>query len=154
MYSVLASRYDELYGEEQQAKINMIIPYLEGWILDVGAGTGLLARSAPNVMSLDPCKEMIAFAPEPKICASAESIPFAEGAFNTIVSLTVLHHCAIDKVIKEFKRLKPKKLVLSILKRSIRYKEIKAALEESFGKPFILEDDKDTILIFKQEKWL
>ncbi|MDP3918795.1 MAG: class I SAM-dependent methyltransferase [Nanoarchaeota archaeon] len=146
MYEELAKGYDELYGQEQLDKLELVKPYLQGRILDLGAGTGIVAKQIPNVTSLEPCKEMLDQAPEPKVLASAESIPFKEGDFDTIVSLTALHHCDIDKVIKEIQRLNPKHLALTILKKSSKCQEIVNKLQENF-KMKIIEEKKDIILV-------
>ncbi len=148
MYKELSKGYDELYGAEQLKKIEIIKPYLKGKILDLGAGTGILAKHFPNVTSLEPCKEMLDQAPEPKVLAKAEEIPFKENSFNTIVSLTALHHCDIDKVISEIKRLNPKYLVLTLLKKSKNCKNFTKKLKENFNLKQI-EEEKDLILIGK-----
>ncbi len=146
MYKQIANGYDELYGKEQEEKLKKIAYVLKGRILDIGAGTGIVARHFKNVTSIDPCKEMLNQAPGKKVIASAEKIPFNEGDFDTIVSLTALHHTDIDKVIKEIKRLKPKNIAFTILKRSSKCKEIVRKLKKEFEMKEI-EEEKDIILI-------
>ena len=85
MYEELSKGYDELYGEEQLKKLNKIKHLLKGRILDIGAGTGIVARHFKNVVSLDPCKEMLDKAPGKKVIGKAEKLPFKEGEFDTIV---------------------------------------------------------------------
>jgi len=79
MYDVLAPGYDELYREEQEKKLALIAHVIKGNVLDIGAGTGIVARHFPNVVSLDPSPEMLAYAPGEKIVGSAEAIPFPSG---------------------------------------------------------------------------
>lgn len=146
MYKEIAKGYDELYGKEQEDKLKKISHLLKGKILDIGAGTGIVARHFKNVVSIDPCKEMLNQAPGKKVVATAENIPFKRGDFDTIVSLTALHHTNIDKVIKEIKRLKPKNMVLTILKRSNKCEEIVNKLKKEFDMEEIY-DEKDIILI-------
>ncbi|MBT3324571.1 methyltransferase domain-containing protein [archaeon] len=146
MYEELSKGYDELYGAEQLKKIEIIKPYLKGKILDLGAGTGILAKHFPNVTSLEPCKEMLDQAPEPKVLAKAEEIPFEDNSFDTIVSLTALHHCDIDKVISEIKRLNPKHLALTLLKKSKNCKSFTKKLHENF-KLKEIDEGKDLIFI-------
>jgi 2-polyprenyl-3-methyl-5-hydroxy-6-metoxy-1,4-benzoquinol methylase len=148
MYDQLAPGYEELYGEEQRTKVQLILPYLKGKILDVGAGTGILAKTVSNVTSIDPSKEMLSLAPEPKQVASAEDIPYLNGDFETIVCLSVIHHCDLEKVIEEFKRLNPKVLIISILKRAKEFKCIVHNLKENFDMVEI-DEKKDLILIKK-----
>ena len=145
MYEELSKGYDELYGEEQLKKLNKIKHLLKGRILDIGAGTGIVARHFKNVVSLDPCKEMLDKAPGKKVIGRAEKLPFKEGEFDTIVSLTALHHTDIDKVISEIKRLKPNNIVLTILKRSAKCEEIVKKIKKEF-KMNEIEEEKDIIL--------
>ena len=151
MYEAIAKGYDELYEEEQLKKLAMVKEYIEGKVLDLGAGTGIVAKNIPNVTSLEPCKEMLDFAPEPKVLAKAEEIPFEANTFDTIISLTALHHCNIDKVIAEIKRLEPKVLLLTILKKSKKAKDILEKLNQAFDMK-VLEEDKDYILIKKFQR--
>jgi len=150
MYEVLAQGYDELYGEEQEKKLHMLAPIIQGRVLDLGAGTGIVARHFPNVVSLDPSAEMLAHAPGVKVVAKAEQIPFSPRTFDTIVSLTALHHCDIDNVIAEIKRLQPKNIGLTVLKKSPRCEEIVNKLQAAFAME-IIDEEKDIILI-KQAK--
>ncbi len=145
MYEELAKGYEELYGEEQLKKLEKIKHLLKGRILDIGAGTGIVARHFKDVVSLDPCKEMLDKAPGKKVLGRAEELPFKAGEFDTIVSLTALHHTEIDKVISEIKRLKPKNIVLTIMKKSVKCNEIVRKLKKEFGMKEI-EDEKDVIL--------
>ena len=80
-----------------------------------------------------------------KVIGKAEKLPFKEGEFDTIVSLTALHHTDIDKVISEIKRLKPNNIVLTILKRSAKCEEIVKKIKKEF-KMNEIEEEKDIIL--------
>ncbi|HLC22366.1 MAG TPA: class I SAM-dependent methyltransferase [Candidatus Nanoarchaeia archaeon] len=150
MYDVLAPGYDELYREEQEKKLALIAHVIKGNVLDIGAGTGIVARHFPNVVSLDPSPEMLAYAPGEKIVGSAEAIPFPSGRFDTIVSLTALHHCNIDKVITELQRLQPKNMAFTILKKSQKCQEIVEKLQMAFGMD-IIDEEKD-LLVIKETK--
>ena len=146
MYDEIAKGYDELYGEEQLRKLSLVRKYIHGKVLDLGAGTGIIAKEIDNVTSLEPCKEMLNFAPEPKVLGKAEEIPFEEGEFETIISFTALHHCDIDKVISELKWMKAKTLVLTILKKSKKREELVRKLKEAFDMTEI-DEGKDIILV-------
>ncbi|MDP3728747.1 MAG: class I SAM-dependent methyltransferase [bacterium] len=149
MYDSLAKGYDELYGEEQEKKLQKIAPFLKGRILDIGAGTGIVAKHFPNVVSLDPSLEMLKHASGMKVLGEAEHLPFKAGSFDTIVSLTALHHTNIPKVIKELKRMKAPLMVLSILTKSKKCTLIISSLRKTFEKIKIIEEEKDMILIIK-----
>ena len=150
MYDTIAPGYDELYLEEQEKKLKIIAPIIRGRVLDIGAGTGIVAKHFPNVTSLDPSKEMLAYAPGKTVLGKAESIPFPKHSFDTIVSLTALHHCDIDKVIVELKRLDAKNLGFSILRKSKKCEEIVAKLQKTFAMKRI-DEEKDVILIKQAE---
>lgn len=80
-------------------------------VLDVGTGPGLVAAAAAgrgaDVVGVDFSEAMLAEARRlhPKIefrRASAESLPFEDGAFDAVVGNFVLHHSGNpDKVLKE-----------------------------------------------------
>ncbi len=146
MYNEIAEGYDELYGEEQEKKLEKIKFVIKGRVLDIGAGTGIVAKHFPNVVSLDPSEEMLKKVEGEKVVGSAEELLFKEGEFDTIVSLTALHHCDIDKVIKEIKRLKPKNMAFTIMKRSEKCQEIVDKLVKEFDMK-IIEDERDVILV-------
>ena len=146
MYNEIAEGYDELYGLEQEKKLEKIKFVIKGRVLDIGAGTGIVARNFPNVVSLDPSKELLAKAPGETVVGEAESLPFERGEFDTIVSLTALHHCDIDQVIKELKRLDAPNMAFTIMKRSKKCEEIVEKLKEAFGME-VIEDEKDVILV-------
>ena len=146
MYNEIAEGYDELYGEEQEKKLEKIKFVIKGRVLDIGAGTGIVARHFPNVVSLDPSKELLSKAPGETVVGKAEDLPFEKGEFDTIVSLTALHHCDIDQVIKELKRLDAPNMAFTIMKRSQKCEEIVEKLKEAFDME-VIEDEKDIILV-------
>lgn len=146
MYDAIAKGYDELYGKEQEAKLQKIAHVLKGRILDIGAGTGIVAKHFKHVTSLDPSAEMLKYASGKKVIGNAEHLPFKPGSFDTIVSLTALHHTHIDAVIKEIKRMKAKNLAFSILKKSKDCKEIVKKLKHAFAMEEI-DEEKDILLV-------
>lgn len=152
MYDTLAAGYDELYGKEQEQKLKKIQHFVHGRILDIGAGTGIVARYFHDVVSLDPSFEMLKKAHGMKVLGRAEYLPFKAGSFETIISLTALHHCHINRVIKELKRMQAKTLLLTILKKSKRSGHILASFQKNFSSVEIIEEEKDWILIIKQTK--
>ncbi len=87
-----------------------------------------------------------------KVLGKAEKLPFKAGSFDTIVSLTALHHTDIQKVIPELKRMKASLMVLSILKKSAKCKTIISSFKKNFSSVEMIEEDKDIILIIKQTK--
>ncbi len=150
MYDTIAPGYDALYGEEQEKKLKKIAHILQGRILDIGAGTGIVSKHFPHVVSLDPSWNMLKKAKGMKVLGVAEYLPFKAGSFDTIVSLTALHHTRIRKVIKELKRLHAPNMAFTILKKSKKCPRIVFHLQKAFGMEMI-EEEKD-ILLIKQVK--
>jgi ubiquinone/menaquinone biosynthesis C-methylase UbiE len=84
-------------------------------ILDVGCGTGRLAlalsqRHAGVVTGLDPSPEMLAVAREKSpsaqwVLGHAESLPFADDAFERAVSSLVIHHLDRAVAFREIRRV-------------------------------------------------
>jgi len=152
MYDTLAQGYDELYGEEQEKKLKKIAHVIQGRILDIGAGTGIVAKHFPHVVSLDPSWEMLKKAEGMKVLGQAEYLPFKPGSFDTIVSLTALHHTQIIPVIRELKRLQAAHMAFTILKKSAKCQSIVSHMQKAFPHLEIIEEEKDFLLIIEQRK--
>jgi len=149
MYKYLAKGYDELYGAEQEAKLRKVAHLIHGRVLDIGAGTGIVARHFPHVVSLDPTWEMLQKAPGMKVLGRAEYLPFKAKSFDTIISLTALHHAEIPLVIKELQRMQAKTMILSLLKKSKNCKEILQKLQRAFPKAKIIDEEKDLLIVIE-----
>ncbi|MBT4174353.1 class I SAM-dependent methyltransferase [archaeon] len=149
MYNEIARGYDELYYQEQLDKLNIIKKHFkfQGKILDIGAGTGIISKHFENVTSVDPAEELLKQAKGKTVVAKAEKLPFPNNSFDTVVSLTALHHCDIDKAIKEIKRVsKAENYAFTILKKAKHFKEIVSKLKNNFNLKEI-DEKKDLILI-------
>ena len=142
-YNKIAKGYNELHKEEQLKKINIIKQHIKPKppTLDIGAGTGISSQPF-KAIALDPAINMLKQYKGIKVQAKAEHLPFKDNTFNTIISVTALHHTNIKKALKEIKRVaKPKaQIAISILKKS------KIRLPATYKK---IEEDKDLIYIKK-----
>jgi len=149
-YSAISKGYNELYEKEQIEKINLIKDNIElnGPILDIGSGTGFSRELFKDIMQLEPCLEMINQSKGNLICGRAENLPFKDNTFNSIISITSLHHTNIEQAIEEIRRVaKPKcRFVFSILKKSKQFHKIKTKLHQNFNLKEI-EHKKDLIFI-------
>lgn len=66
-------------------------------VLNVGAGTGSYEPTGREVTAVEPSSEMIRQRPPgaaPVVQASAESLPFADGAFDAAMAILTIHHWA------------------------------------------------------------
>ncbi|MDD5162924.1 MAG: class I SAM-dependent methyltransferase [Candidatus ainarchaeum sp.] len=128
-YSQIALGYNELHAEEQLKKAEFVKSKinLNGLLLDIGAGTCVSTKEfldkAERIVALDPSKAMLLQCSSQEIlrvCAKAEKLPFPDAIFDSVVSLTALHHSDLEIAFAEIMRVaKPNaKIAVSFLKQS------------------------------------
>jgi ubiquinone/menaquinone biosynthesis C-methylase UbiE len=103
-YDKTASFYDRRYGGIQRAKYRTVMKNLPDGrkrILDLGCGTGMfmeeLSTRAKFVVGVDTSLEMLKVAKGRSkevalVQADADSLPFADGSFDAVVSVTLLQN--------------------------------------------------------------
>ena len=155
-YDRLAPGYDELHAEEQLTKLQILLQHAQfhGKILDVGAGTCIVAKHLGKqftVISVDPSKKMLDQGIGERHVAKAEQLPFAAKTFDSIISLTVLHHCDLQQALSEIQRVaKPKAVIaLTFLQKSSKLKQFERLLQTFFGKYEKLEANQDFLYLIK-----
>ena len=128
-YNAISKGYNELYGKEQIEKAREILKYIKpkGLLLDIGAGTGIstsLFKGSANIL-LEPSYNMLIQAYGLRVLGFAESLPFKDKTFDTIISITSLHHSDIKKALKEINKISKKdaQIAITILKKS-RYSKL------------------------------
>lgn len=165
-YDETAKGYDELHGEEQIKKLQIIKNELdtkkEQKILDVGGGTGISSDILNGKITiLEPSKEMIKIAKQKRnletINEQAEKIQslLKENEYDTTICITTAHHFHdLQKVIRGIKKTTKKNgdIVFSLLKRSKKTPTIKKELEKEFLIKKEIKEEKDTILFLKNNK--
>jgi len=129
-YNATASSYNELHGQEQLEKANIIKRELQpkGLLLDVGAGTGIatkLFHDCCDCIALEPSAMMLSQYKGFGVVGRAERLPFKDNSFDAVVSLTALHHCDLQKAVSEILRVaKPRaKIGISFFKRAANFSE-------------------------------
>jgi ubiquinone/menaquinone biosynthesis C-methylase UbiE len=154
-YDDISEGYEELHGEEQLKKIELIKQYFHpnktDKLLDVGCGTGLTTEPWDcKRHGIDPAKKLIARARlqakiEYKI-APAEDIPYPDNYFDHVVSITAIQNFDdIKQGLNQIKRVGKKSFVLSALKKSKKMDKIKELVYEIFNVKREIEEDKDLI---------
>ncbi len=129
-YDAISQGYDELYGKEQIEKAREILKYItpKGLLLDIGAGTGIsteLFKDKTTCILLEPSFNMLKKAKGLCVLGFAENLPFKDKTFDTVISITSLHHADIKKSLREIKRVSKKdaQIAFTILKKS-KYSKI------------------------------
>ncbi|MBM1155075.1 class I SAM-dependent methyltransferase [archaeon] len=155
-YDLIAEAYDELYGEEQEAKHREAVraaPPGQGPVLDAGCGTGLLAKLIDAYyVGLDKSLPMLKKAREKVrnrladlVCADAQKMPFRPQAFTTIYSITVVHE-APNLTREALTTLKEGgHLAITLLKKR---REMLPHILRQLPNPKVIDEDlKDLIII-------
>src|SRR3989338_1463656 len=153
MYSHISKSYNELYRDEQLNKLGIIkenmkiIPPL----LDVGCGTGISTNFFKvKSIGIDNCKEMIKQGTKNLIYGNAESLPFEDNSFNTVISVTAFHNFNdMEKALKEVLRVsKNNNIAITFLKKSKKINEFRGTLKKYF-KFKEIDCDKDILFVTK-----
>lgn len=162
-YDAISQGYEELYGEEQRKKFEVIKELINfsGKILDVGCGNGKItneiAEKGEFVVGMDISKGMISKAKKEKaffIIADACSLPFKDDSFDIVISITVLQDIKEPlKALKEMKRVCKERILLSVLKRNWnREKLYKCILSCGLSVEKMINEERDLICLLKNLK--
>lgn len=153
-YDTLAEGYDELHEAEQLAKLKILLQHVQfqGKILDVGAGTCIVAKYLGNkatVVSVDPSKQMLDKGIGERHVAKAEHLPFKDNEFDMVVSLTALHHCDLQKSLPEIKRVVKSggTMAISFLKQAKNLPRFRQLFYKTFGECKEIDIGKDILFL-------
>ena len=177
-YDYIAPFYDEIYNEEQKAKIEVALRHIgtvkESVILDAGCGTGFLFRCLGEkvrlVVSLDTSPRILkeaqklakSFPNVYLIRADADFMPFPNGIFDTVFALTLLQNMPNHLwVLNEIKRVGKTRgiFVITAFKKYRKYRHFVqttflALLDTAGFEVSVIENNeklKDFIAICKQK---
>ena len=151
-YRLISKGYNELYGEEQKVKLNIIKENLDikstDLLLDVGCGTGISDFDC-KVLGIDPSVELLKQNLERQtVLAKAENIPFKDRSFDKVISVTAMHNFDnIEKSMEEIRRVGKKDFAFSILKKSSKFDFIEKEIKENFNIKKIIDGKKDWVFI-------
>lgn len=145
-YDETAGFYDRRYEDIQRTKYRTVVKNLPGGkkrILDLGCGTGMfineLSTRAKFVVGVDASLEMLKVAKgragkAALVQADADALPFADGSFDAVVSVTLLQNMPDPKAtVREVARvLRPGGVaILTVLKRKYLREELEKWVEQA-----------------------
>ena len=148
-YDSIAQGYNELYGDEQRQKLQVIKQKLQvsptDKLLDVGCGTGISSDFPCHTLGVDPSLQLIKQAKN-AIWASAEDLPFPDNEFDIVISVTAIQNFSdIPKALSEIHRVAKDQVVITFLKHSSQRQTIEHCIKETFSIREIVEEQKDII---------
>jgi ubiquinone/menaquinone biosynthesis C-methylase UbiE len=104
-------RYKGLGLKYHTRIINEMMDGIDGKILDVGCGTGIISELYPSldILGIDISRGMLSHHKGKHQYASATDIPFSDNSFDSVICRSVLHHLhEPTKALQEIRRvLKP-----------------------------------------------
>ena len=156
-YDKIAQGYNGLYKEEQRKKLSIIKKNIKinkyTKILDVGCGTGISSDFNCYVVGVDPSIELLRQNANNKILGFAENLPFKDGSFDYVISITSMHNFKnVKKSINEIKRVGKDYFVFSVLKKSKKFGFIQKLIQKSFKVRQVVEEDKDAVFFCQKLK--
>ncbi|MHB9003704.1 MAG: class I SAM-dependent methyltransferase [Coriobacteriia bacterium] len=114
LFGRFADRWDEAGVEQVAGWLRPFVP-AGGRLLDVGGGTGALARHMSEALDadvtvLDPTPEMLTYVPDSDrisaVLGTAESMPFADNEFDALIVTDAFHHFRDQPgAVREFARV-------------------------------------------------
>jgi len=157
-YDLTAHTYDTRYAEEQEAKYKAALDCvtIQGLVLDVACGTGLLfnrvAVKAQTLVGVDISKQLLIRAKSrvqdyPNvhlIQADADHLPVGNNVFNVILAFTVLQNMPQpSETLREMQRAAKQgaSIVVTGLKKAFTPEHFQGLLEESGLKVISVMDD-------------
>ena len=150
-YDAIASSYDQLHGEEQRRKFNLVKHAITGSVLDVGCGTGIVWKEwkGKPVTGIDPSQKLIEQANHiTTILGRGELLPFPDKSFDTVTCFTALHNFDdYQQGLEEMTRVAKQKIIVTLLKKSKKRKEIKTRIKQFLVVKEIIDDETDDIFV-------
>ena len=151
-YSKISKGYNELYEKEQLAKLKVIKKNLKiiPPLLDIGCGTGISTNFFKvKSVGIDNNKEMLKLAPKNCSYANAETLPFEDNSFSTIISVTAFQNIKnIEKALLEIKRVSSNQnICITFLKKSSKLNNFRKLIKKHFPKMKEIEEQKDIIFL-------
>jgi ubiquinone/menaquinone biosynthesis C-methylase UbiE len=160
-YDTTAHLYDMRYSAEQNAKIEAALKHInvgkEGWILDVGCGTGLLFQyitgMAEDIVGVDTSRRTLIHALERArgfpdvhlVRADADNMPFKNRSFRCTFAVTLIQNSPKPlETLIEIKRVSQDSTsIITGLKKCFSLKKFKTLLDDAGFEILELVNDHD-----------
>lgn len=168
-YNRIGRIYEEQYGEEQNAKIDAILPHMclneQSFVLDVGCGTGFLipvtATKVQSVIGVDASSKLLQKAKQYTrkfsnvhiACADSDYLPFQSNVFNMVFAITLLQNLPNPlATLEDIKRTSKSQTIIAVtvLKKQFSKEKFQEHLRNTHLKILTIEIDeklKDIIAI-------
>ncbi|HLP79668.1 MAG TPA: class I SAM-dependent methyltransferase [Acidobacteriota bacterium] len=169
-YDDMAQGYNQLHGSEQMEKLLLTVKRLkqlkldtftkQTTVLDVGCGTGISSdfwvdQFGAQVTGIDPSSQLIAQNNSHKskfLVASAEQLPFADNAFDLVVSFSAIHNFAdFRKGLLQMNRVAKDFMIITVLNKAQHSPQICATISQSFQVVGTFAANQDTLFILKKK---
>lgn len=156
---------EKQYGKRASQIFKKISPYInkKDKILDIGSGTGFVARKieqtkCKNITCVDVkinpmCKLL------PVTLYNGKRLPFEANSFNTALLIAVLHHCkSPEKILDEAIRVSSKRIIILEDLFESRIEKILTFVEDSIvnwefrGHPHSNMNEGEWLNLFKKKK--
>ncbi len=150
-YSKISKSYNDLYSDEQMAKLVFISSLInfKGLLLDVGCGTGLaLNFFKVKSVGIDNSYLMLKKAQANVVKANAENLPFKNNIFDTVISVTSIQNFKNpEKAVMEMKRVSTNNIVITIMKKSKKLDLIRSLIKKHFKSYKEYNQEKDVAFV-------
>ncbi len=156
-YDQISSGYDELHGQEQLRKAEIILQSLEikpsDVLLDVGCGTARsLSVFGCRKFGIDPAFELLKQAEIPVVQGFAERLPFSANSFDVVLSLTAIHNFDdVQQAINEMLRVSRRDVVISVLRKTRNFKEIEQIITAVLSPSKRVEEQHDVVFFGRKQ---
>ena len=150
IFDTVADRYDAMTSDRAaRARIKWFLPRAKGRVLEVGAGTGRLARALASggfeVIATNNSARMTALSNTRCLTCDAEELPFEDNSFDTVIGSEMIYYLdRPERFIAEARRvLRPGgRLLLSSANNKMRFVDRFRTLLRMIGVPSAYFDDR------------